>query len=94
MRTAARTPHPELDLHLKPPPQLYRYEETVGEGRCPVVDTWWQTETGGHMIAPLPGAWNEKPGCATLPFFGSSPVLLDPDSGKELTGEARAAVPC
>ena len=52
------------------------YHQVVGEGRCPVVDTWWQTETGGIMIAPLPGATDLKPGSATLPFFGVQPVLL------------------
>ena len=51
--------------------------QTVGEGRCPIVDTWWQTETGAAMIAPLPGAWPCVPGSATLPFFGVQPVLLD-----------------
>ena len=55
------------------------YHQVVGEGRCPVVDTWWQTETGGIMIAPLPGATDLKPGSATLPFFGVQPVLLDGD---------------
>lgn len=61
------------------------YYNIVGEGRCPVVDTWWQTETGGHMIAPLPGAVGLKPGSATLPFFGVKPVLLDAD-GKVIEG--------
>ncbi len=46
------------------------YHGVVGEGRCPIVDTWWQTETGANMISPLPGAWPLKPGSATLPFFG------------------------
>ncbi len=46
------------------------YHRVVGEGRCPIVDTWWQTETGATMISPLPGAWPLKPGSATLPFFG------------------------
>ena len=55
------------------------YHGTVGEGRCPVVDTWWQTETGGIMIAPLPGATALKPGAATLPFFGVQPALVDAD---------------
>ena len=59
------------------------YHEVVGERRCPVVDTWWQTETGGIMIAPLPGATDLKPGSATLPFFGVQPVLLDGD-GKRI----------
>lgn len=62
------------------------YHEVVGERRCPVVDTWWQTETGGVLIAPLPGAVAAKPGSATLPFFGVRPVLLN-DAGEELTGD-------
>ena len=49
----------------------------VGDKRCPIVDTWWQTETGGHMIAPLPGAWLQKPGSASLPFFGVVPVIVN-----------------
>jgi acetyl-CoA synthetase len=61
------------------------YHDVVGEGRCAVVDTWWQTETGGIMITPLPGATPCKPGSATLPFFGIRPTLVD-DQGKELTG--------
>ncbi|KHD89359.1 MAG: acetyl-CoA synthetase [Bdellovibrio sp. ArHS] len=59
------------------------YHEVVGEGRCPIVDTWWQTETGGHMITPLPGAIATKPGSATLPFFGVQPKLLTVE-GKEI----------
>lgn len=61
------------------------YWRVVGEERCPVIDTWWQTETGGHMIAPLLGATALKPGSATLPFFGVRPVIVDND-GKELHG--------
>jgi acetyl-CoA synthetase len=61
------------------------YHEVVGEGRCSIVDTWWQTETGGIMISPLPGATPAKPGSATLPFFGIEPVLLTPD-GNEIIG--------
>ena len=53
------------------------YHRVVGAERCPVIDTWWQTETGGHMIAPLPGATPLKPGSATLPFFGVKPVIVD-----------------
>jgi len=53
------------------------YYRVVGENRCPIVDTWWQTETGGHMIAPLPGATDLKPGSATVPFFGVKPVIVD-----------------
>ena len=54
------------------------YNTHVGKGRCPIVDTFWQTETGGHMLTPLPGAIPTKPGSATLPFFGVKPVVLDP----------------
>jgi acetyl-CoA synthetase len=61
------------------------YHDVVGDGRCPVVDTWWQTETGGHMITPLPGATPLKPGSATLPFFGIQPELVDGE-GNVLTG--------
>ena len=63
------------------------YNQVVGESRCPIVDTWWQTETGGHMITPLPGAIATKPGSATLPFFGVAPALLDSE-GNVLEGEA------
>ena len=56
------------------------YYHVVGEGRCPIVDTWWQTETGGILITPLPGAIDLKPGSATLPFFGIKPELLDSES--------------
>ena len=61
------------------------YHKVVGEGRCPIVDTWWQTETGGAMITPLPGATALKPGSATRPFFGVQPMLVDND-GVEITG--------
>ncbi len=61
------------------------YYEVVGESRCAVVDTWWQTETGGIMITPLPGVTTTKPGSATLPFFGIEPALLD-ENGKEIEG--------
>jgi len=63
------------------------YYHSVGEGRCPIVDTWWQTETGGHMITPLPGAMTLKPGSACLPFFGVVPQLVD-EKGHILEGEA------
>jgi acetyl-CoA synthetase len=63
------------------------YYDVVGEGRCPIVDTWWQTETGVIMISPLPGATALKPGSATLPFFGIQPALLDAE-GKLLDGPA------
>ncbi len=59
-------------------PEAWRwYYDVVGEGRCPIVDTWWQTETGGILISPLPGAMDLKPGSATLPFFGIEPVMVD-----------------
>ncbi|MCP4196674.1 MAG: acetate--CoA ligase [Proteobacteria bacterium] len=61
------------------------YNKKIGKGNCPIVDTWWQTETGGILITPLPGAWATKPGSATLPFFGVEPCILD-DNGKELDG--------
>ncbi|WP_432256001.1 acetate--CoA ligase [Limimaricola sp. AA108-03] len=57
------------------------YDRVIGKGKVPIVDTWWQTETGGHMITSLPGAIATKPGSATLPFFGVEPVVLDPQSG-------------
>ena len=63
------------------------YYNVVGEGRCPIVDTWWQTETGGILITPLPGATALKPGSATLPFFGVKPAIVDAE-GKELEGAA------
>ena len=63
------------------------YYHIVGDGRCPIVDTWWQTETGGIMITPLPGATELKPGSATSPFFGVVPVLLD-ENGNEIEGAA------
>jgi acetyl-CoA synthetase len=61
------------------------YYHVVGDSRCPVVDTWWQTETGGHMITPLPGATRLKPGSASLPFFGVVPAIVGPE-GKVLEG--------
>jgi acetyl-CoA synthetase len=64
------------------------YYHVVGEGRCPIVDTWWQTETGGIMISPLPGAIDLKPGSGTKPFFGVQPALVD-DKGQILEGEAQ-----
>ncbi|MHA7850021.1 acetate--CoA ligase [Roseovarius sp.] len=60
------------------------YNEVIGKGRCPIVDTWWQTETGGHLITPLPGAIATKPGSATVPFFGVRPMVLETESGKEI----------
>ena len=66
-------------------PEWNWYYDIVGEKRCPIVDTWWQTETGGILITPLPAATNLKPGSATLPFFGIEPVILDQD-GSEISG--------
>ncbi|QDA57448.1 acetate--CoA ligase [Thermomonas aquatica] len=67
-------------------PEAWRwYHETVGDARCPIVDTWWQTETGGILISPLPGAIDAKPGSATRPFFGVQPAIVDAE-GKRLEG--------
>ena len=60
------------------------YNEVVGKGKAPIVDTWWQTETGGHLLTPLPGAIDTKPGSCTKPFFGIQPVILEPTTGVEL----------
>ena len=62
------------------------YWRVIGDGRCPIVDTWWQTETGGILITPLPGAIDQKPGSATKPFFGVKPAIVDAN-GKQLDGE-------
>ncbi|MBY5935667.1 acetate--CoA ligase [Tateyamaria omphalii] len=70
------------------------YHEVVGKGACPIVDTFWQTETGGHMLTPLPGATDLKPGSAQQPFFGVQPVVLDPQSGIELDGNGIEGVLC
>lgn len=68
-------------------PSAWRwFFNVVGDARCPVSDTWWQTETGGFMITPLPGAWPQKPGSATFPFFGVQPAIVD-EKGAELEGE-------
>ncbi|GMN57354.1 hypothetical protein TIFTF001_026457 [Ficus carica] len=68
-------------------PSAWRwFYNVVGDSRCPISDTWWQTETGGFMITPLPGAWPQKPGSATFPFFGVQPVIVD-EKGVELEGE-------
>ena len=63
------------------------YYRVIGQSRCPILDTWWQTETGGHMITPLPGATTLKPGSATRPFFGIQPALFDPE-GNDMQGKA------
>jgi acetyl-CoA synthetase len=76
-------------------PEIWRwYHDVVGEGRCTIVDTWWQTETGGILITPLPGAIPTKPGSATLPFFGIKPVVVDPSNGKVLEGNNVAGALC
>lgn len=73
-------------------PEAWRwYHQVIGKGRCPVVDTWWQTETGGIMIAPLPGAVDAKPGSATLPFFGVQPQLVDA-TGAPVAGEGNLVI--
>jgi len=69
------------------------YYNVIGKGKCPVVDTWWQTETGGIMITPLPGATDIKPGMATVPFMGVWPVLVD-DEGKEFTEMVASGALC
>jgi len=70
------------------------YNDVVGKGNCPIVDTWWQTETGGHMMTPLPGAHATKPGAAMKPFFGVKPVVLDPTSGSVIEGNGVEGVLC
>ena len=70
------------------------YDRVIGKGRCPIVDTWWQTETGGHLITPIPGAIATKPGSATLPFYGVKPVVLEPASGALIEGNPAEGVLC
>jgi len=70
------------------------YNDVVGKGRCPIVDTFWQTETGGHMMTPLPFATKLKPGAAQQPFFGVQPVVLEPTSGEEIEGNGVEGVLC
>ena len=73
-------------------PEAWRwYYEVVGDKKCPIVDTWWQTETGGILITPLPGATDLKPGSATRPFFGIDPVMVDTD-GVEIEGECEGVL--
>jgi acetyl-CoA synthetase len=74
-------------------PEAWRwYNDEIGKGNCPIVDTWWQTETGGILITPLPGAVTNKPGSATFPFFGIAPAVLDPEKGNELEGNGVSGV--
>ena len=76
-------------------PEIWRwYHDVVGEGRCTVVDTWWQTETGGILITPLPGVTPTKPGSATLPFFGVKPVVVDPEKGTPIEGNGISGALC
>ncbi len=70
------------------------YSNVVGGGRCPIVDTWWQTETGGHLMTPLPGAHAMKPGAAMKPFFGIKPIVLEPSSGEIIEGDGVEGVLC
>jgi acetyl-CoA synthetase len=70
------------------------YNTVVGKGKSPIVDTWWQTETGGHLLTPLPGAIGAKPGSCTLPFFGVQPIILDPQTGEEITTIEAEGVLC
>ena len=76
-------------------PEIWRwYHDVVGDGRCAVVDTWWQTETGGILITPLPGVTAAKPGSATLPFFGIKPIVVEPESGVILEGNGVSGALC
>jgi acetyl-CoA synthetase len=76
-------------------PEVWRwYHDVVGEGRCTIVDTWWQTETGGILITPLPGVTPTKPGSATLPFFGVKPVIVDAATGVPLEGNDVSGALC
>ena len=70
------------------------YNDVVGKGKKPIVDTWWQTETGGHLLTPIPGAIATKPGSCTLPFFGIEPVILDPSTGAEIETQEAEGVLC
>jgi acetyl-CoA synthetase len=76
-------------------PEIWRwYHDVVGEGRCAIVDTWWQTETGGILITPLPGVTPTKPGSATLPFFGVRPVVVEPETGRVIEGNGVSGALC
>jgi acetyl-CoA synthetase len=76
------------------PEAWHWYNINIGKGRAPIVDTWWQTETGGHLMTPLPGAIPTKPGSCTLPFFGIQPVILEPTTGSEITDTVAEGVLC
>ncbi len=76
-------------------PEVWKwYHDVVGEGRCDIVDTWWQTETGGVLISPIPGVTPTKPGSATLPFFGVDPVIVNPENGHEIKGNSVEGALC
>jgi len=70
------------------------YYEVIGKSQCAVTDTYWQTETGGHIMTPIPGVTPLKPGSCTFPFFGINPVLIDPTSGHEIVGNDKKGVLC
>lgn len=70
------------------------YNKVIGKEKCPIVDTWWQTETGGHLITPLPGAIPTKPGSATKPFLGIEPAILEPEKGYEIDSTEAEGVLC
>ena len=74
-------------------PEAWRwYHKNIGKGKCPIVDTWWQTETGGILITPLPGCTPAKPGSATLPFFGIKPTVIEAETGKVIEGNGVTGV--
>lgn len=76
-------------------PEIWNwYHDVVGEKKCDIVDTWWQTETGGVLITPIPGVTPTKPGSATLPFFGVEPVIVNPETGVELHGNSVEGALC
>jgi acetyl-CoA synthetase len=76
-------------------PEVWKwYHDVVGENRCDIVDTWWQTETGGILITPIPGVTPTKPGSATLPFFGIDPVIVNAESGVEIKGNGVEGALC
>jgi acetyl-CoA synthetase len=76
-------------------PEIWQwYHDVVGEGRCDIVDTWWQTETGGILITPIPGVTPTKPGSATLPFFGVQPVVVKPENGEVIEGNGIEGALC
>ncbi|WPU64500.1 acetate--CoA ligase [Peredibacter starrii] len=76
-------------------PEIWKwYHDVVGESRCDIVDTWWQTETGGILITPIPGVTPTKPGSATLPFFGVQPLIVKPENGEEVKGNGVEGALC